>query len=353
MNSILKEDYIYILEDKNIDWSVFAGSSVLVSGASGFLPSYMVQTLLYLNKLKKQEPVKLIALVRNIEKAKVKYKDYLDDKNLVFIEQDVSEPFVIEEKVDYIIHAASQASPKYFFSDPVGTINANSLGTSNLLSIAKDKKVKAFLYFSTGEVCGDIFERKDIVNECDYGSLNPLEIRNCYAESKRIGENMCACWHYQYGVPAKIIRPSHTYGPGFSLDDGRAFTNFVSSVLNNQNIVLNSDGSAKRSFCYLADATRAYFNVLLNGTLGEAYNVSNSYEISIYDLAALILDLSPNKDLKIEFADGVNAKSSVSSKCSHGLLGIEKIKKLGWEPKIKEKEGFCRTITSYKEIYNE
>lgn len=347
-NSILEEDFKYILNDKNIEWEKFAGKTVLVSGVNGYLPAYMIQTLLYLNELKIQESTKIIGLVRDLEKAQKKYKEYLEKDYFKLIKQDVSVPFDIEEKVDFIIHAASQANPKYFLSDPVGVINANCLGTNNLLSVAKEKKAKSFLYFSSGEVNGDMFEKKNSVSENDYGLVDPLKVRSCYPESKRMGENMCACWHHQYGIPTKIVRPCHTYGPGFNLDDERAFMNFVASVINNKNIVLKSDGSAKRSFCYLADATRAYFLVLLNGVNGEAYNVGNEYEISILDLAKIIIKLSNNKNLRIVFDKNLK-NISPSSNISHGLMSINKIKALGWSPKIKEKEGLARTINSFLE----
>lgn len=346
INPILKEDFDFILADKLIDWERFAGKTVLVTGASGFLPSYMIQTLLHFNSRKVQEPTRIIGLVRDLSKAKEKYADYLNDDNLNLLVQDVSTPFTIEDEVDFIIHAASQASPKFFFSDPVGTINANTLGTTHLLELAKEKKVKSFLYFSTGEVNGDALDKLQVVNEDDYGAVDPLIIRNSYAESKRMGENMCASWFAQYGVPAKIIRPSHTYGPGFSFDDGRAFTSFVASVFNNKDIVLNSDGSAKRSFCYIADATRAYFLVLLNGENANAYNVGNEYEISIKELASLIIEVSGKNNLKIVYPSNNNVQKSPSNTASHGLLGINKIKKLGWSPVFKEKEGFKRTLES-------
>ena len=341
MNTILKEDFDYILCDKNINWSELAGATILVSGASGFLPSYLIKSILYLNSLGIQKPVKILALVRNIEKAKAKYKDYLNDPNLVFLAQDVTKPVEISEKIDYIIHAASQASPKFFFSDPVGTINANTLGTSNLLALAKEKNVKSFLYFSSGEVCGDIFEHKNLVSEDDYGIVNPLDVRNCYSESKRMGENMCFCWNYQYGVPVKIVRPSHTYGPGFSFDDGRAFTSFVASVVKGEDIVLKSDGSAKRSFVYLADAVRAYIFVLLKGENGAAYNVGYDGEISILELANMLVSLSGNKNITVRREISASAPSS---KVANGLLDISKLKSMGWYPNISEEKGFKRTM---------
>ena len=289
-------------------------------------------------------PINIVCLVRNIKKAQSCFGEFFFQPNIQFIEQDVCEKLNYESDVDYIVHAASQASPKYFFSDPVGTINANVLGTNNLLRFAFEKKVKSFLFFSTGEVNGDIFDKKNLVSENDYDVVDPLIVRNCYSESKRMGENMCVCWYKQYNVPAKIVRPSHTYGPGFNLEDGRVFASFVSSILNNKNIVIKSDGLAKRSFCYVADAVRAYFLVLLNGENGQAYNVSNDYEISIKQLAELLINISENNNIKIEYDYD---KNKISSASLHGLLDNKKVKELGWSSNIKEKEGFKRTIESF------
>lgn len=341
LNSIDRDDFEYILKDKLVDWEKFAGKSILITGASGALPSYIAKTLLYLNSLQKSVPTTVLALVRNLERAKQQYKDFLADKNLIFIEEDVINPLNYNGNIDYIVHAASLASPKYFYSNPVEVITANVIGTNNLLALAKEKNVKSFLYFSSGEVCGNIFDSKDLVSENDYGVVDPLNVRNCYSESKRQGENLCYSYFKEYDVPIKIVRPSHTYGPSFKKNDGRAFVSFVMNVVNNENIVLNSDGSAKRSFVYIADAVRAYFLVLLSGVNGEAYNVGNDREISIKELAELLIDLSDNKDLKVVFDI---PKDAPSSKSTHGQLDISKIKKLGWNPKITEREGFARTI---------
>ncbi len=344
MNEVLIQDFEYIFSDKKIDWSKLEGKTIFFSGANGFLPMYMIKTLLYINSIKMYNPINIVCLVRNIKKAQSCFGEFFFQPNIQFIEQDVCEKINYKRDVDYIVHAASQASPKYFFSDPVGTINANVLGTNNLLRFAFEKKVKSFLFFSTGEVNGDIFDKKNLVSENDYGVVNPLIVRNCYAESKRMGENMCVSWYKQYNVPAKIVRPSHTYGPGFNLEDGRVFASFVSSILKNKNIVIKSDGLAKRSFCYVADAVRAYFLVLLNGENGQAYNISNDYEISIKQLAELLTNISGNNNIKIEYEYD---KNKISSSSLHGLLDNKKVKELGWSPKIKEEEGFKRTIKSF------
>ena len=202
-NPVIEEDLRAILSDTNVDWKAFEGATVLISGASGFLPAYMVETLMYANETLFKSKAKIIGIVRSKDKALARFPHFKNRDDIEFIEHDIARPIDIAGNVDYIVHAASHASPRYFFSDPVGTIAANAMGTDHLLKLAKDKKSKSFLFFSSGEACGNIFDTKDVVAESDYGVLDPLAIRSCYGESKRMGESLCACYFHQYGVPAK------------------------------------------------------------------------------------------------------------------------------------------------------
>lgn len=340
MYKINDVDFYDIMNDSAIDFKILKNKTFLISGGNGFIPSYIVLFLMALNKLGYN--IKVITLVRNIEKAKIKFKLYLNGENLILIKHDVINYYDgAGFKIDFIIHAASLASPKYFLTNPCDIINTNCTGTYNMLKLGCEKKVKSFLFFSSGEVNGDIYDKIDNVRENDYGSVDPLIVRNCYAESKRIGESLCSCWNYQYGVPTKIVRPSHTYGPGVDPNDERAFACIINSVKNGKNIVLKSDGSAKRSFCYLSDAVRAYINVLLNGKSCEAYNISNSYQISIKELAETALRVSGDSQLKIVYNDGVT-NNNPSSVQKNAKMDITKIKNLGWAPRIDEEEGLRR-----------
>ena len=157
--------------------------------------------------------------------------------------QDVCEPVALDEPIHFIVHAASQASPKYYGTDPVGTLSANVLGTYHLLNLAATHRVEAFLFFSSGEVYGQVAPERIPIRETDYGYLDPTDVRSCYGESKRMGETMCVAWAHQFGVPAKIVRPFHTYGPGMRLDDGRVFADFVADIVHDRDIVLKSDGA--------------------------------------------------------------------------------------------------------------
>ncbi len=346
INPILKEDLNFIT-DSTIGWRKLENCTVLVSGANGFLPHYLIETLFHLNDVK-QSNIKILALVRNKEKSDQRFAHRQNRKDIQFLVQDICEPVTYPDKIDYVIHAASQASPLYYSKDPIGTQNANTIGTSNLLKLAKDKNVKSFLFFSSGEVYGVLQEHQIPTKENDYGYMDPLLLRSCYGESKRMGENICVCWWHQYQVPVKIVRPFHTYGPGLDLEDGRVFADFVADVVHNKDIVMKTDGSDVRAFCYIADATIGFFNVLLNGENGEAYNVGSDKETSIKELAYILTGLFPEKKLKVVINEKEASKDYVRSSIRKSCADITKVKKLNWQPVYSVEEGFKRMILSYK-----
>jgi nucleoside-diphosphate-sugar epimerase len=345
---IIEEDLEYIIQS-DLPWGEFEGKTVLISGANGFLPAYLVETLLYLNETYHQVATQIIGLVRNVDKARARFAAYLNRSDLHFIVQDVRIPVMTDAPIDYIFHAASQASPKYFGSDPVGTLSANVLGTHNLLMLAQAKQTQGFLFFSSGEVYGQVPPEQIPISETAYGYLDPASVRACYAESKRMGETMCVAWAHQFDVPAKIVRPFHTYGPGMDLNDGRVFADFVANVVQNHNIVIKSDGSAIRPFCYLADATIGFFTVLLKGEAGQAYNIGNpNAEISILELAEMLVTLFPEKHLRV-IRQPISSEASgyLPSPIVRNCPEITKVQKLGWQALTSVSAGFKRTIRSF------
>ena len=345
-NTIIQQDLDFIVRS-GVNWKDFQNKTVLISGANGFIASYMVEVLLYINKIIPNQETKVIALVRNSDKARVRFKDYLRCSKLQIIVQDVTNDINIEDDIDFIVHAASQASPKYYAVDPVGTLNANIYGTTNLLKIAHKLKIKSFLFFSSSEVYGEIASDLNPIFENMFGYLNPTNIRSCYAESKRMGENICVSWSAQYGVNVKIVRPFHTYGPMMDLNDGRVFADFTADIVYDRNIVMKSDGMSKRAYCYLADAVVAYFLILLNGENGEAYNVGNpDNECSVLELANILVKIFPEKMLTVVQKEQDNLEY-LASKVNRITPDIGKVKKLGWVPTYTIQEGFKRTIKSY------
>jgi nucleoside-diphosphate-sugar epimerase len=345
-NDIIEEDLNSII-GSDINWNAFSGKTILITGANGFLPAYMLQTLLYLNKRILSNHCKIVALVRNIKHAKTRFASILHDKNFRIINQDVSNPIKIKEKIDFIIHAASPASPKYYSGNPIDVIMPNCIGTKNTLDLAYANKIEGYLFFSSGEVYGEL-PSGTLITEDSYGYLDPTKIRSCYGESKRMGENLCISYGHQYDISTKIIRISHTYGPGMKLDDGRVFADFVKNVVHNENIEIKSDGNAVRPFCYISDAVAAFFTVLLKGDRSNTYNVANpDQSISINGLAKVLVSLFPEKGLGINYAQRKIDDHYLESRINEPIVDISKIKSLGWKPSINIRDGFYRTIKSY------
>lgn len=346
-NLIIKEDLKNIILEK-LPWYKFRNKTVLITGGNGFLASYIIKSLLSADIYYKLK-LKIICLIKSKTSKMTRLRYVKNSKNLMIVYHNFKNQLPKNFPCShFIIHAASQASPKYYHADPVGTILPNTMGTFHLLKYAVKCKSEKFLFFSSGEVYGVPVDKNKKINEDNYGYLDPTNFRSCYAESKRIGETMCVVYSKQFNLNINIVRPFHTYGPGLNLDDGRVFADFVADVVSKRKIIIKGDGSEKRCFCYISDATIGFLSILLNGVNGEAYNLGNpSCEISIKNLAKLISNLFPNRDIKIKFKSPSIKKNYVKSPVLRALPSIEKIKKLGWSPKTSLEEGFSKTINSF------
>jgi len=347
-NMIIQKDMKEIEESNIVDFRKIMNKTFLITGSTGMLPSYLVYFLIFLNEKNPENNIRIIAQARNPEKVKERFGKYSLKSYFRCILQDVCDKMQLDEPIDYIIHGASLASPQFYGTNPVETLLPNVLGTFHLLELAKAKSVQSFLFFSSGEVYGTV-ENRDKISEQDYGYLNPLNIRSCYGESKRMGENMCVSWYHEYQVPAKSIRIHHTYGPTMDIDnDKRVFSEFVANVVHKESIIMKSDGSPIRPFCYITDAVRAFLIVLLDGENGEAYNMGNpDCMISMGDLARELISIKPEYKLTLTLQPRLDGNGYLENKHPNtAAVDIDKIKKLGWEPKISIQEGFRRTVES-------
>lgn len=346
LHKILHEDFEFISRS-SLEFEKLSDKNILITGASGFLASYLTQSLLFLNK-KFNLNLHIYALVRNVDVALKKYQALLPDQSLSFIQQDVCDPLHLEKPLHYIIHTASKASPIHYKTDPVGTLKANTLGTISLLDYARTQPIENFLFFSSGEVYGQVPADKIPILETSYGYIDINDVRSCYAESKRIGENACVSYFHQYQIPTTIVRPFHTYGPMMSLDDGRIFSDFVRNLVENKNLEIKSDGMAQRPYCYVADATLGFLTILLNGQYGQAYNLGNpSMEVSVNTLAEMLISLFPEKKLGIQRIQRDPNDKYLPSPIARNSPNIEKLAKLGWKPYFDINSGFQRTVESF------
>ena len=347
INSIITQDMEDIYS-RELPWKELDGKTILLTGAYGMLASYIVYFLFFIRN-KKNIKVNLIAIVRNKDKFYKKFSDITEMDNIAVIENDVSEPMDIDGNVDYIIHAASLASPQYYGICPVDVLMPNTIGNYYLLQLAKNKNVKGFLLFSSCDIYGVPNAVNGMINEEAYGKMDTLDIHNCYSESKRMAETMCKAFNVQYGVHTKIARIAHTYAPTMDIEnDPRVFASFVKNIVYGQDIVMKSDGSGKRSFCYITDAIAGYFTILFEGIDGEAYNVCNTSQfVSVKELAEILVSLYREKNLKVIMEERKKAEHYTENSLLVGCDNIpdnSKLMKLGWNASVDIKEGFKRVI---------
>ncbi|MGN1311388.1 MAG: NAD-dependent epimerase/dehydratase family protein [Bacilli bacterium] len=342
MNKIIREDVLQIINDNYQAMTKLKNTTFLITGASGMIGSYLVNTLLVLNENYNMN-IKIIILVRN----KNKLDDYVLHNNYVeIIEQDVINEIKYQGNIDYIIHAASPASPKIMKDYPFETNLANTVGTYNTLNLAIDKKVKCYLFISSREIYGQPADGQELFTENGkLGYVDPLVPRNGYAEGKKAAENMCVSAKEEYNINTKIVRLAHIYGPGMSINDGRVQADFLKNVLNNQNIVMKSNGESVRTYTYISDAINAIFKVMLLSK-DIVYNISDeNSKTTIRQLAETLVMLADEKikiDLKLEESNGTAAFTL-------GILSSEKIRsELHWTPLYDIKGGFSRTIKYLK-----
>lgn len=328
------------MSEARLPWRELHGKTVFVTGATGMLASYVTWLLLYLHEHAGIN-VSVVALCRNRQKAEQYFGSYVGKSYFRLLIQDVCDPIAYEEKVDYVFHLAGNASPHFIISDPVGIMKCNLLGTMNVLEYARDCQTKKVIFASTREVYGKNEEAKRL-DEQAYGTLDPLDDRSCYPESKRAAETLLKSYYLQYGVNFNAIRIAHSYGPTMQLEnDGRVMADLMGDVVAGRDIVLKSNGEAIRAFLYLTDAVVGMFTILFHGETAKAYNLANETEpISIKDLAHMLAALREDKKIQVVVSEG-----GQKGYCAYRRTALDTsaIKKLCWKPLVSLKEGVKRT----------
>mgnify|MGYP000871970816 CR=1 FL=1 len=351
-NRIIEQDLKEIIAE-DLPWERLRDTYVLVTGGSGILAAYIVETLLYLNEMCHLN-IHIIAIVRNLKKARRRFAYYKERNDLIIYSHDIRYPLSMEEPIEYIFHAAGQASPKFYGCDPVGTIEGHILGTRNCLLLAREKGVKGMLQFSSCDSYGERFSAQEanVIDESFVGQLDSLADRSCYSMGKAVSEYLCHIYALAEGIPVKIVRIAHTYAPLMPLDDGRVFADFIGNALRGEDIALNSDGSAERPMLYITDAIRAYFRVLFLGKLGDAYNVAAEENTSIYAFAKLVAGLAPCGGLHVTVKKE-ERKGYLQAPKKQVKISIRKLQSLGYRQAHTLVDGMRRVLQSYEEKENE
>ena len=306
--------------------------NIVITGGSGFVGSYLCEKLI-------NDGHEIIVVDNLLTGSTENINHLMHNENFSFIEHDVQNHIEIENKVDYVLHFASAASPKAYTEHPVNTLKAGSVGTINTLGLAK-KHDAEYLLASTSEVYGDPLMSPQ--TEEYWGNVNPNGERSMYDEAKRFAEAAVATYSRSYDLKTKIVRIFNTYGPRMQLNDGRVVTNFIVQALRNENITIYGDGTQTRSFSYVEDTVAGIIS-LMNSSEYDVFNIGNPNEMTVGQLAEKIIELTdstseikylelPNDDPKQRKPDITKAKT-----------------KLNWEPKVNLDEGLAKTITWVEE----
>lgn len=358
--NIILEDLEYICENLNEEFTDLCGKHILLTGGAGFLGYYLVQSILHWNDKEKNSESIHLTLYDNFIRGVPSWLTRLKLNNdMILTKHDITETLPPDiNDFHYIIHAASIASPTYYRKHPVETMDANVNGLRSLLEYAKQQKktgkpIEGFLFFSSSEVYGDPSHENIPTPETYYGYVSCTGPRACYDESKRYGETLCVNFAQQYDLPIKIARPFNNYGPGLKITDKRVLPDFVRDVLAGKDIVLLSDGSPTRTFCYVADAIIGYFKVLLRGRNGQAYNIGvEAPEISMRDLAEQVTHIA--KDLFDYKGTVVHQTTSdadyLTDNPNRRCPKIDKARnELAYNPRISLEEGLRRSLIWYND----
>ncbi|MBI2541515.1 SDR family oxidoreductase [Candidatus Woesearchaeota archaeon] len=305
--------------------------NVLITGGAGFIGSHLSDFLL-------DKGFKVICVDNLITGNKKNIRHLEENSNFKFLNHDISKHIAVDEKIDFVLHFASPASPVDYQKIPIQTLKAGSLGTHNTLGLALAKKAK-YLLASTSEVYGD-----PLVNpqpEAYFGNVNPIGIRGCYDEAKRFAEALTMAYHRIHKLDTKIVRIFNTYGPRMRGDDGRAVPNFMTQALKNEPITVYGNGKQTRSFCYISDLIDGVYKLMMSG-INEPVNLGNPEEYTILEFAELIKRLTKSKS-RIVFrplpVDDPHVRCPDIAKAQ---------KELKWKPKVSLNSGLTETIKFFR-----
>ena len=355
---VVSADLTYINENLKSEFAQMRGKSLLITGGAGFLGYYLIQAVLLWNEYSNAADHIQLTVYDNFIRGVPPWLLSLGrDAKISLVKHNVIDPLPSDiGNHQFIIHAAGIASPIYYRAHPIETMDANIYGLRHLLDYSRRQKeigepFEGLLYYSSSEIYGDPDPAHIPTDETYRGNVSCTGPRACYDESKRYGETLCVNFARQYDLPVKVARPFNNYGPGLKISDRRVIPDFARDIFAGKDIVMLSDGSPTRTFCYVADAILGYYKVLVNGRNGEAYNIgAEEPEISILELAESIVGMAKNlfdysgrvvrrdSDAKDYLVDNPNRRCPVIKKARADV---------GYDPKISLDEGLRRSLRWY------
>ncbi|NPA25636.1 MAG: SDR family oxidoreductase [Deltaproteobacteria bacterium] len=305
---------------------------VLVTGGAGFIGSHLCRRLL-------DDGHEVLCLDNFFTGRKANIDELLDQHQFELIRHDITEPILLE--IDRIFNLACPASPVHYQYNPVKTVKTNVMGVINMLGLAKRVRAR-ILQASTSEVYGDPQVHPQV--ESYWGHVNPIGLRSCYDEGKRVAETLMLDYHRQNGVDIRIARIFNTYGPNMLVDDGRVVSNFIVQALRGEDLTIYGDGHQTRSFCFVDDLVEALIKLMSSETFTGPVNLGNPVEFTMLELAEMVLELTAGRSKIVHRPlpadDPVQRRPDIS----------KARKELGWEPTIQLRQGLERTIDYFREV---
>lgn len=327
--------------------AAFAGATVILTGAAGFLGTQFCHYFRELHAAGRlAKPCRVLAF-DSFARGRPAWVDDFREGPIEFVTADVVQ-FRDYPAADFVIHAASIASPTFYRKHPIATMDANVLGLRTLLDHAVATRPRSFLVFSTSEIYGDPDAANIPTPETYRGFVSCTGPRACYDESKRYGETLAVNFHAEHGVPVKTVRPFNNYGPGLKITDRRVIPDFARNLLAGEEITILSDGRATRTFCYITDAIVGYLLALLSPHDGEAFNIgADSPEITVRELAEAMIRAS-GKQAVVRFAADQDPHYNTDNP-QRRCPDLSKARRLlGFEPRVGLDEGLTRTMRYYE-----
>ena len=347
-NPLYMEDVIRVGQT-NLPWEKLKGKTVVISGATGLLGSFLIDVILEKNE-REQLGCTIVALCRDIKKAEERFKKYATKGYIRFVTYDAEKPIAYDESIgaaDYVFHFASNTHPMQYSTDPIGTITTNVLGLKNMLDFAVACRAERIAFASSNEVYGENRGDAEMFDEKYCGYIDSNTLRAGYPESKRCGEALCQAYIAQYGMDIVIPRFTRSYGPTMKLADSKAVSQFIKKGISGEDVVLKSEGKQFYSFTYVADAISGFLTVLFKGEKGEAYNIADaSSDIRLRDLAKIVAAIN-GKEVIYDIPDSIEAAGY--SKATKARLDGSKLQALGWKPQYGIRDGIERTIRIMRE----
>ena len=342
-NKLYQEDIERIIVE---DFSLFKNKAIFITGASGLVGSTIIDILMFLNE-KFNYNINIHGTFSSEKTFEKRFPSYKNNQNFHPVIQDITNSFDYDFNVDYIIHAASNTHPHLYGTKPVETIKLNVLGTLNVLDFAKKNKNSKTVFLSTLEVYGSK-ENIEAFKENNIGFVDFMKPRACYPESKKTCETLCHSYIQEYETDISIARLGYIYGPTVKMNSTKADVQFLVKALNNENIIMKSEGLQRHSYLYVLDTASALLTILLKGGIGETYNVAAvSGNVLLRDYAS---ELAKIANVKIIFEDASKQEKRGFSTVLNSTLNSEKIKTLGWSEKFTFKEAIEHTYKIKKEL---